>query len=90
LALAVSKDREKRDLLVHSFIISRGKTDWSNQSWKPFLCIGTFLVFITKNILNRIQKKCFSFLWTREKKEGITLVKWNPLAKPKKLVEVGD
>jgi hypothetical protein len=41
---------------------------------------------IPKSILNTIRIRMFSFLWTGKKtKEGIHLVSWNQLAKPKKM-----
>jgi hypothetical protein len=40
---------------------------------------------IPKGILDRIQRRMFSFLWTGKKeKESIHLVNWNRIAKPKK------
>jgi hypothetical protein len=41
---------------------------------------------IPKSILNTIRRKMFSFLWTGKKiKEGIHLISWNKIAKPKKM-----
>lgn len=40
---------------------------------------------IPKSILNKIRQKMFSFLWTRRKrKEGVHLVNWESLSRPKK------
>jgi hypothetical protein len=42
------------------------------------------LSHIPKGILEKIRKKCFSFLWVcKREKEGMPLVKWKKLAKPK-------
>jgi hypothetical protein len=42
------------------------------------------MAFIPKGVLESLGKRCFKFLWTGErKKEGIPLVKWQILAKPK-------
>jgi hypothetical protein len=47
------------------------------------------LVFIPKGILEKIKKMSFRFLWSGKKEsEGISLVKWQPIAKPK-IWEVG-
>jgi len=36
------------------------------------------------NLEKKIRKKCFSFLWTGKREvEGIPLVKWSMIAKPK-------
>jgi len=41
---------------------------------------------IPKIILNIIRRKIFSFLWIEKKiKEGIHLISWNKIAKPKKM-----
>ena len=44
------------------------------------------IAYIPKGILTKIRKLCFSFLWTASKQtEGIDLVKWKTLSKPKNL-----
>lgn len=44
------------------------------------------LAKIPKSILNNIRRRMFSFLWTGEKiKEGIPLISWKKIAKPKKV-----
>jgi hypothetical protein len=43
------------------------------------------LAKIPKSILNRIRRKMFSFLWSGKKeKEGVHLINWKRIAKPKK------
>ena len=42
------------------------------------------IAYIPKGILTKIQKACFTFLWTVSKQnKGIPLVKWNIIAQPK-------
>jgi hypothetical protein len=42
------------------------------------------LAYISQGILERNRKKVFRFLWTEKKQtEGIPLVKWKAIAKPK-------
>ena len=44
------------------------------------------IAYIPKGILTKIRNMCFSFLWTGSKQiEGIPLVKWKTLARPKEL-----
>jgi hypothetical protein len=44
------------------------------------------IAYIPKSIIERIRRKCSSFLWTGSKeKEGITLVKWSRIATLKEL-----
>ena len=44
------------------------------------------IAYIPKGILTKIRKLCFSFLWITSKHiEGIPLVKWKTLARPKEL-----
>jgi hypothetical protein len=45
---------------------------------------GLSLAHVPKSILEKIRRRCFSFLWICKKKEGIPLVSWKILAKPKK------
>ena len=59
--------------------------DWKIHGFKEYIYI-----YIPKGILSKIRKLCFSFLWTASKKtEGIALVKWKTLDKPKKLGDRG-
>jgi hypothetical protein len=44
------------------------------------------MAYIPKVVLETIKKKCFKFMWTRKREnEGIPLVKWQSLAKPKEV-----
>ena len=44
------------------------------------------IAYIPKGILQKLRKKCFSFLWMAKRhSEGIPLAKWQLLASPKEL-----
>lgn len=44
------------------------------------------LAYIPKGMVEKIKKKCFSFLWSRKgEREGIPLAKWNKIENPKEV-----
>jgi hypothetical protein len=70
----------------HRWLSLGGRVTLVKVVLESILVYWLSLAKIPKSILNTIKKRMFSFLWTGKKiKEGIHLVSWNQLAKPKKM-----
>ena len=68
----------------HRWLTRGGKLKLVKSILEANLIYWHLLAYIPKVIVEKISKKCFSFLWERNKqKECIPLVKWNKIEKTK-------
>jgi hypothetical protein len=80
----LKKVEDRISCWCHKWLSLGGRLVLLKSMFESILIYWLSLAHVPKGILDRIRKRCFSFLWSSQKqKEGILFFKWSLLAKPK-------